>query len=225
MIDFAYSRLNLRFNPFGELDRQQRVECAVPKIELRPLADFIASKTRERRAVQFLGSRGSGKTTHLWLLNSLLHDFHYLHIPEGATRSLPQRSHLMIDEAQRMTWWQRRNSFKEARRVILGTHRCYAARLRRLGFNTVTVQLDTLPKADWLASLLKQKIDYAIRCPENADLTIAPNDVANLRDQYGHNIRQIERHLYEVIQSQLQSQRLQSQRPTERIPDTELFGS
>lgn len=214
MIDFAYSRLNLRFNPFGEFDRQQKIDCSIPKIDLQPIVDFMASDTDEPRAVQFLGSQGSGKTTHLWLLSSLLHDFHYLHIPEGTTRSLPDRAHLMIDEAQRMTWWQRRTSFRKVHRLILGTHRCYDTLLRRQGFNTMTVQLDKPPETEWLARVLERKIDFAVRRPAGVDLAFTTAEIIKLRDQYGHNIRRIERHLYEVIQDQISTERISK---TERL--------
>lgn len=214
MIDFAYSKLNLRFNPFGELDRQQKIDCAVPRVDISRLANFIASANQERRAVQFLGSRGSGKTTHLWLLNSMFRNFHYLHIPEGATRSIPQRTHLMIDEAQRMTWSQRRNGFKKSHRVILGTHRCYATRLRRQGFQTITVNLDRAPEEAWVTRVLERKINYATRISGGAGLRITPNRITILREQFGHNIRQMERHLYELVQNQV---------TREPITDTESF--
>ena len=50
-----YARLNLKFNPFGELTREQRRQVAVA--ELTNVLDWLSEP---RRAVQFVGPCGHG---------------------------------------------------------------------------------------------------------------------------------------------------------------------
>ena len=201
MIDFAYSRLELRYNPFGELDRQQRIDTAVPRCDFQSVISFLESDPESHRAVQFIGPPGSGKSTHLLMLATALPDFNYVHLPRNTRRLVPARHHLMIDEAQRLGWRQRRRLFHAARSVVLGTHRCFARGLRKLGFEVVTVSLTAAPEIDWLANVLEQKIRAAQR-PKYRDRQVGLINgptVVQLRDEFGNNIRGMERRLYETL--------------------------
>lgn len=201
MIDFAYSRLGLRYNPFGELDRQQRIDTAVPRCDFRSVTAFLGSEPVSHRAVQFIGPPGSGKSTHLLMLASALPDFYYVHLPRNTRRLVPARQHLMIDEAQRLGWRQRRRLFHAAHSVVLGTHRCFARGLRKLGFEVITVSLTAAPEIDWLANVLEQKIRAAQRSenPDRQAGLIDEGAVVQLRDEFGNNIRGMERRLYETL--------------------------
>ena len=55
-----YACINLRRNPFGDLDLAERAELAIVDV-----ASIIARLDNPRYAVQFVGDKGCGKTTHL----------------------------------------------------------------------------------------------------------------------------------------------------------------
>jgi hypothetical protein len=207
MIDFAYARLGLKFNPFGELDRQQRIDCLVPRCDSESLVAFLSHPTA-RRAVQFTGPPGSGKSTHLLWLALQLADFHYIHLPVDGSRAVPVSSCLMVDEAQRLTWWQRRRLFRNARKVILGTHRCFARPLRRQGFAVRVVSLHQPPPVAWLIEAWQRRIQAAQRrvvqpcsSAETVLPWVSPDVAARLREEFGPNIRAMEGCLYESVQS------------------------
>jgi fumarate reductase flavoprotein subunit len=66
-----FAHLNLRFNPFGELDLHLRADVAVVD-----LADWPKRLAAGRFAIQFLADCGRGKTTHLLALRR--------HFPDAA---------------------------------------------------------------------------------------------------------------------------------------------
>jgi len=59
-IALPFAHLNLRRNPFGELDLSQRAALAVVDVDR-----FVRRLAQPGYAVQFTGDRGRGKTTHL----------------------------------------------------------------------------------------------------------------------------------------------------------------
>ena len=204
MIDFAYSRLGLRFNPFGELDRQQRIENALPRCDLDSIRSYLQDNScLQQRAVQFMGPRGSGKSTHLLLLAARLPDFHYVHLPVDSKRDVPVCTNLMIDEVQRAGRRQQTLLFRNAQRVVLGTHRDFSNRLEESGFEVQTIALDEQPQIDWLVKTLNRKIELAQRpmATKRAIPRIRHQTVVQLRQEFGSDIRGLEGRLYDVFQA------------------------
>jgi hypothetical protein len=213
MIQYAYAASGLKYNPFGELERQQRMDQAFPRCDLASVVRFLGDDSLNRRAVQFLGPCGSGKTTHLLALAGMLPAFHYCHLPPATRRYLPDLPHLMIDEAQRLGFWQRRRHFRQCQQLVLATHRCLAASLRRHGFAVLTLDLQHTPATEWLLKTWRQKLADAQRVPTGAQSNRPGNikgpaaswlsaDLVNqLRADFGSNIRGMERRLYEIVYS------------------------
>lgn len=196
LVDLPYAAINLRFNPFGEMDRHHKVAVTVPRCNLPGVLEFL---TGERTAVQFTGRAGSGKSTHLLMLAERLEGFHYVYLPEAQWRSVPPRQHLMVDEAQRLGRLQRHRLFQSARRIILGTHHDLAAKLESLGFSVQTICLDRPPDAAWLKLAFDKKISAAQRgSGKIPEMTLAV--ARDLIEEFGNNVRGMERRLYETLQ-------------------------
>ena len=105
----------------------------------------------------------------------------------------------MVDEAQRLTRRQRIQLFGKARRIVLGTHRCFRRQLQASGYTVHNVTLDEIPDVDWLKAALQQKIDSARRSKAAPRLRISDDTVLKLIAEFGNNIRGMERNLYEAI--------------------------
>ncbi len=189
-----YAHLNLRCNPFGELDFEQRAELAV--VELGPLA---ARLRRPGQAVQFLGDRGRGKTTHLLALQRLLPEAAYRHFADGAPPLvLPEAPILLLDETQRMPLRMRRRVFRPPVSLALGSHTDHAPALRKAGYAVETWQVACHDAAQ-LARIFARRIAWARRGPGPLP-NVPDRSVARLQAQYGDALRAMEHHLYEALQ-------------------------
>ncbi len=193
MLDLPYAKQNLRYNPFGELDRQDRIDLAIPRCDFDEVTRFVLM---DKSAVQFIGEMGSGKSTHLLLLASQLPQFGYLHLPVDQSRIVLPKEFLLVDEAQRIPRLQVKSLFQQANHILLGTHRCFEKRLLRLGFQVKTINLDLLPNDQWLQSAFQRRIDRARRSDRTVP-QIQLSTVLKLRNKFGNNIRAMERQLYE----------------------------
>lgn len=76
MPTLAFEHVNLRFNPFGELDPELRAAVAVlPPLELSA-----------GHVIQVMGEAGRGKTTHLLAWHHAAPGSGYEYVPEGQDR-------------------------------------------------------------------------------------------------------------------------------------------
>lgn len=190
----AYAHLNLRCNPFGELDGGQRAELAL--VELGGLA---ARLRRPGQAVQFLGERGRGKTTHLLALQRLLPEAPYRHLADGEPLpEIPAAAILLLDETQRMPLRMRRRVFRPPVSLALGSHTDHGPALRRAGYTVETRQV-ACHDATQLAAIFAARIAWARRGP-GALPCVPARTVARLQALYGDALRDMEHHLYEALQ-------------------------
>lgn len=189
-----YARLNLRRNPFGELSPDEWAELAV--VDTQPL---VESLSHTRSAIQFIGDKGFGKTTHLLALKTLFPHAGYVHIPEGETRPMPEGSPLLVDEAQRMTWKQRRTVFPNNTPLVLGTHRDFERSLRRAGRHVVTIPVKHSTSPQRLHEILNRRI-AAFRRQAGPIPNVSRDTCDRLLNQFGPNIRAIVQQLYEQVQ-------------------------
>jgi len=194
-LTLPFIHLNLRFNPFGELPLKYRAELAI--IDTAPLLDHLA---RPGAVLQLLGDKGRGKTTHLLTIKSCFPDAAYVHFPEGERPPIPSGSPLLLDEAQRIPWWQRRQLFQFSGPLILGTHRDFTRQLRRLGRDIKTIEAGEGTNAERLDQVFQRRIEFARRAPGPVP-TIPMNTIHQLLAQHGDDLRAMEGHLYEQFQS------------------------
>jgi hypothetical protein len=193
-----FEHLNLRFNPFGERPLEERGQLAVPPDYFDDLPDL----TRPGFALQVLGDKGRGKTTHLLALRERYPRSQYLHIPEEGLQAWPPSlgpSPFFIDEAQRLTWLQRRDLFRPQRSLVIGSHADHAKQLRRAGFTVQTRQAFEELSPERLHAMIQKRIESARRA--DGDLPrVTKENCDLLLSHFGTDVRGIEGYLYEIFQ-------------------------
>ncbi len=183
----AFARLNLRWNPFGEPLREERLALAVASSRL----------PRAGRILQFLGAAGHGKTTRL-LATQRDHPHAYYHyLAEGEDR-LPFRLQrgraYLIDEAQRLTRRRQRHLLSGKFAVVVASHEDLTPQAR-VPVDSVLVDTD----AEQLDRILRRRIEWARR-DDSALPQISSQTLARLLERFGGDVRSIEDHLYDVFQ-------------------------
>ena len=194
-LTLPFIHLNLRFNPFGELPLKYRAKLSV--IDSAP---FIAHLGKPRAVLQFLGDKGHGKTTHLLTLRNLLPGSGYVHFPEDIRPKIPSGSPLLLDEAQRISWWVRRRVFKGTQSLVLGTHRDFSDELTKCGRKVWTIQAGIKTDRIQLDKIVRKRIEFARR--QAGEVPVVPmNTIDKLLYKFGADIRAIEGCLYDLLQS------------------------
>jgi hypothetical protein len=201
-----FARFNLRCNPFGELPNEERAALAV--VDVEEVAGRLASPVR--LAVQYMGDKGRGKTTHLLaLLESLKARPSpratwrpvYVHLPEeGPLPAIPRGDPLLIDEAQRLPRWRRRWVLGGRRGLALGTHEDLGSLLRRAGFEVLREEPARELTPMRLQAIVRKRLEWARRSP--GELPAIPHEVlTQLCARFGDDVRSMEHALYEVFQN------------------------
>jgi len=210
----AYAHLNLKFNPFGELEPEQRalvaygVHSDIPAMAARLSAalggDSEAPGASSRRlAVQFMGRGGRGKTTHLFALQTALSaggtPVHFCRVAlDGSLPTLPSGTYvLLVDELQLASFWTRRKIFKRFDALALSTHRDLSAHMRRHGFALEARHIGRT-EASVLGAIFARRLELA-RCGPGAVPSVSPAAVIALRAHFGDNIRGMEGALYDAF--------------------------
>jgi hypothetical protein len=189
-----FAHLNLRWNPFGELDEQTRVKAAVVDTET-----LVRHLGQPGRAVQLLGRCGRGKTTTLLALTRRVPDA--LYVRAWADRPLEIRpcGVLLLDEADTLSWWRRYRILRHSRCVALATHRDLTRSLRLAGLVPLTVRVGGVEE-DRLHAMLNRRIACARRGAGPIP-RIGRGAVRILIDRHGDDLRAMEIALYERFQA------------------------
>lgn len=165
---------------------------------------WLAELANGRTALQFLGPCGHGKTTHLLALGRALPGAEYVYLPEDGTQPrIPHARPLLLDEAQRLGHWQRRQVFGQAGPLILGSHEDHRQELARAGYRVVTEHVAQAACPQRLRQLLNRRIDASRGAPGPLPW-IDEARAAELHQRFGADIRQIERVLYDEFQRRFQ---------------------
>jgi hypothetical protein len=181
-------------NPFGELDLAVRSELAV--VEIEPLVQRLG---RPGLAVQYIGERGRGKTTHLLALLRRFPAARYVHVGEGESPRFGPSDPLFIDELQRVPRRQRRRLFRRGVSLVIGTHVDYRAELRHAGLEVETVPVGQRLEPAGLRQILNRRIQWARR-QEGPVPVIGVDTAEALMRRFGDDVRAIEGHMYEIFQ-------------------------
>lgn len=191
MPQLPFADLNLRYNPFGELDREAR--AAVAEVDVGDLAARLGSPGT---VVQLVGPCGRGKTTHLLALAAALPHATYVRADTDGHRRLPDTEVLLLDEADRVGFFHRRRLWKRARSLAIATHRDLSWQLPRRAVHTVAIGGLDLPR---LTRVVRRRIEAARRA--SGPLPMVPEPVlAALLAEFGDDLRAIEWALYERFQ-------------------------
>jgi len=207
-----FAQLNLSANPFGELTPGDRAAAAVVNIE--PWRQWLAGG--ERRALQFIGECGRGKTTHLLALVAAMPGSAYVYLPPHPLESrklvprywlpsqaplpdIPQANLLLIDEAQRLPRQARRLLLARGVPLVLGTHCNMARPLRQAGYECQNIAVASSTTAEQIQAIMNRRIEL-VRMGAGAVPKVSIQQATELRDQFGDDIRAMEGCLYEQFQ-------------------------
>jgi len=189
-----YVHLNLRCNPFGELTP---AELAIVRIDLEQIADRLREPGS---AIQFLGKRGRGKSTHLFALRRCFPGAPYTHVARGApVPDVPYAPVHFIDELQRIPWQRRASILRRPASFAIGSHRNHGGEFKRAGPAYETVRLRGLTHAQ-LRAIVDKRVHWARRSADQPVPTLSDAALAALIARYGDDLRAIEHRLYEVFQ-------------------------
>lgn len=188
-------------NPFGELTRSERAELAV--VDADDWCDWLAGS---RRALQFIGPSGNGKTTRLLALTLRFPRASYTYIPEcEPCPALPSGYPLLVDEAQRLPRDARLALAQSGLPLVLGTHRNLARPLQRLGYAVLTVRIGKQNSPELLREIANRRIFSSRLSPSINNLRIPSlslSDACKLTRRFGSNFRKAESYLYDQFQAQ-----------------------
>lgn len=207
-----FAPLNLTANPFGELTPDDRVAAAV--VDIEPWREWLTAGPR--RALQFIGDCGRGKTTHLLALAAAMPDSAYVYLPphpleqrklvppywlpsQAPLPEMPPAPVLAIDEAQRLPRALRRQVFARGSMLVLGTHCSLARPLRRAGYEWQSVAVAASTTAEQIQTIMNRRIEQ-VRLGEGELPLINASQAAELHARFGDDLRAIEGHLYEQFQ-------------------------
>ena len=189
-----YSQLNLTRNPFGELSTDERIRVACLRSE--EMMDFLK---QPKSCLQFLGEKGRGKTTHLLFLRRKLKAGSYVHYEEHEKTTVPDDTILILDEFQRLGRTKRRQAYRKANTLLLGTHQDYSHEIQRAGFKVKTIHVPIRLTATWLCEIAQKRIEE-FRRNDGRIPHLRIQEAEALLSDYGSNLRSIFSHLYDCIQ-------------------------
>jgi hypothetical protein len=201
MTALPFSHLNLRKNPFGELSVCERVQIAY--VDLEAALEHLKRKDKHGRGavLQVVGEKGFGKSTHLLSIAARLPDAAYVYLPEDSKASIPRHGNpLLIDEAQRLTMWQRLQIFRSPRTLVLGTHVDFTRTLQRQGRIVFTLSAERHTTPQRVSEILNARIEAARRSG-GAVPRITFKTAEQLFEQFGPDLRSIEHSLYDTFQN------------------------
>ena len=193
-MQLPFSHLNLRFNPFGELNPEQRKQIAVVDIE-----SIIRSLDLPSVAIQFLADHGRGKTTHLLALHKHYPDAEYTKIYTGDNPEFMSQAIRFVDSIENITKKQRRDLYKKSGSIAFTTHTDLSQELERAGFSVIN-KIISMKNEKTLLQIFRQRIEYARRA-EGATPHIDLETVKQLKQRYGDDVRAMESFLYEKLQT------------------------
>ncbi len=190
-----FAHLNLRRNPFGELEPEERAALAVVDV-----ARFVRRLEQPGYAVQFMGEKGRGKTTHLLAILRHFPQAAYIHICEGQRPRIPHGQPLLIDEIQRLPRRRRRRVFRRPVSLAIGTHQDVSSELVRAGFEVNSVKPSEQLDSRRLHQILNRRIEWARRGPGPLP-QVGLQTIQEMIDRFGDDLRAVELYLYDRFQN------------------------
>lgn len=196
----SFAHLNLRRNPFGELSAEERSLLAIA--DLNDVALFLEQPGQPLPpAVQVIGEKGRGKTTHLLALFRRFPEACYTWLPEEETvRIKADGEPVFVDEAQRLNRHQQKAIWGIPKRLILGTHRDFERSLRQAGRTVMTIAAERQTSPERVHDIMNSRIRMFRRSSEPVP-EVSLNVAEQLCERYGSDIRAMLGCLYEHFQS------------------------
>ncbi len=198
-----FQRLGLRRNPFGSLTQADEDALLLPIPE-------IETWLQSSDSLQLMGEKGRGKTS---LLRATLHRitqqgqrFAYESLPEGQrhlSTPLNGLDGVALDEAQRLTAWQKHRLFWQmrGRRLLITTHDDLSVWFRLYGLPYRTVHVAQFITSARMAEMLTRRIQFFAHEAGGPHVFLSDEAGAWLWARYGDDVRGTEQALYEVFQT------------------------
>lgn len=192
-----WSRYNLRRNPFGELTQQERVALAV--VDRSAIGQHLSRQS----AVQLVGDCGRGKTTRMLAIAAQYPEASYVYLPEDQPcPPIPEGEPILIDEAQRLPRRVWGHLLSTGVPVVLATHRDLTPVMRRFQYRCHTLEVGNENTPELIYELIRRRIEASRLCDGPVPV-FSIDDARYLVQKFGTNIRQMEAHLYEQVQTQV----------------------
>jgi hypothetical protein len=132
-----------------------------------------------------------------------LSDASYAYLPEGGPcPAIAMGDPILIDEAQRLPRSVRSSIFSTGLPLVLATHRNLERPLRRHGYTVVTEQIGDGNTPELVQELLNRRIE-ASRLQAGPVPAVSLEVAQRMVTRFKSDVRAIESHLYEQVQSQL----------------------
>lgn len=201
-MQLLFSHLNLRFNPFGELSREERSQ--VTHVELD---DLPALLTQPRQAVQFIGGHGRGKSTHLIALHTHFDNASYTQIQEGSKPIFKKAPLQFVDSIDFLSKAQRRKVYKKSHSLAFTTHVDLTKELVEMEYEVHSRTISQV-NTEALQNMFTNRIEFARR-DEGEIPTVGCETIAILQERYKDDIRAMELCLYDIFQEMKEIQNVQ----------------
>jgi len=192
-VRLPFSHINLRHNPFGELDQQQRVKVAVVDIE-----KYKHILNKKGHAIQFLADHGRGKTTHLLSLHQYYPTAEYTQLYPGDKPDMSLQVLRFVDSVENLSKQQRIAMYKNSPSLACTTHTDLTKELTGAGYKVENIKV-SMRNIETIRLMFNRRIEFSRRYEGNIPL-IDTHLVSELIKRFGDDIRAMEHYLYEVFQ-------------------------
>lgn len=191
---------NFEYNPFAGILEDDLEEILVPRFDLGEI--ILKINTSESLAIEFLGKKGRGKTTHLVYLQKKLNQYPIFLLNRNSTLldiiKHPSKI-IFIDSIHHLNILERIKLFREKKVIIYTTHwskkgECYLGGKKCYSINFNGINSETL-----LEIVNKRLKLSAIEELEDETL-FSINEIDALIKQFGDNYREIINHLFKKYQ-------------------------
>lgn len=188
-----FAHLNLRFNPFGELTREQRAVTAIVELD-----DIPEHFSKRRIAIQFTGEHGRGKSTHLIALHKQFKHSPYTQIHIGDKPTFSNDDIQFIDSIEMLPAARRKKIYRSTNILAITTHNDLTNELHTAGFEVISKRI-TVDNAQHIKQIFDKRIELARRNTGSLP-GIDIKTVRTLITKFNDDIRAMEHHLYEIFQ-------------------------
>lgn len=187
------------YNPFSGIPVGDFADIIVPRHDLDVVVEMIRSK--EPLAIELLGRRGRGKTTHLIYLHQKMSKYPLFELSSSSTFSeiIQNKSQVVfVDGIHHLNIFERVKLLKEKKVVIYTTHwsralECFLARRKMLSLKFKGIDSETLKE------IIQKRLSLASNGSfENGK--ISSNEIESLIVKFGDNYRGIINHLFDQYQ-------------------------
>lgn len=201
---FSHRALGLRANPFGALTPEEWTAVAFLPVSVPQIL------AHDFGHLQLLGPKGCGKTTTLYKLTEHFRQqggrVVYEYLVEGQTcfeTDLSRVDVFVLDEAQRLTWRQRRRWLQKATAVtfIFSSHKNLSTHFARRNLPLQTVQIGAVISLATYQAWLNKRLAY-FALPNVPHLRMTDDAADYLWQRFGKDMREAEYFMYEVFQQE-----------------------